>query len=146
MNKITIFLLFFAWTYIASQTVDYSNTEPYHDFDWLDEDEYTITVAYTSSNIPSTCCLANGTKVCAGTCSAGTNSISCKFTGAECGGDPDNPSTKYYYDLYCGTTCTKDTDVYGTSSGLTTAEVTVAISAENYIKFSFILLLSLLVL
>ena len=143
MKKITL-LFFFALLFISTQqqTVDDANTEPYHNFDWLDEDDYTISVAYTTGTPYAACCLSNGTKVCKGDCTPESLKTSCKFTGASCKADSDNPSTKFYYALYCAASCDESTDY----TSATSVDVTVAISGENYIKFSFILLLSLLVL
>ena len=106
MNKISIFFLVIGFIICEDlrKSIDTLGTEPYHHFDWLDEDEYTISIKYATSG-PSDCCLWNGTKLCKGVCD-GTDTVSCKFTGASCGADSDNPATKYYYALYCdGNAC-----------------------------------------
>jgi hypothetical protein len=146
MNKISLFFLVIA--YITCQylrdSINTSATEPYHHFDWLDEDEYTISIKYATSG-PSDCCLWNGTKYCKGTCN-GTDTVSCKFTGASCGADSDNPATKYYYALYCNTAaCASETAAAGLTDEMS-VDVTVAVSTESYIRYSMVLLLSLLVL
>ena len=146
MNKISLFFLVIA--YITCQnlrdSINTSATEPYHHFDWLDEDEYTISIKYATSG-PKDCCLWNGTKYCKGTCD-GTDTVSCKFTGASCRADGDNPATKYYYALYCNTAaCASETAAAGLTDAMS-VDVTVAVSTESYIRYSMVLLLSLLVL
>ena len=128
-------------------------TEPYHHFDWLDEDEYSITIKYDSDEVSKSkiCCLWNGTHYCRGDCDgleSGSLDVSCKFTGASCGADGDNPATKYYYALYCAAACdTKETaTVSGALDDKNSVDVTVAVSRESYIRYSMVLLLSLLVL
>ena len=150
MNKITLFFLLIAYvTYALSLDMDTLATEPYHHFDWLDEDDYTITIKYdsTENEKSSKCCLWNGTNYCKGECS-GTDTVSCKFTGASCRADGDNPATKYYYALYCHDTYCDSLDNIKAATGLGgySVDVTVAVSRENYIRYSMVLLLSLLVL
>ncbi len=152
MNKITLFFLLLAYvTYALSYDIDTLGTEPYHHFDWLDEDEYSITIKYNAnaSPKPSKCCLWNGTNYCKGDCS-GSDSVTCKFTGASCGADGDNPATKYYYALYCDdVVCATEKTDKGVNPGITdtmSVDVTVAVSRESYIRYSMVLLLSLLVL
>ena len=150
MKKISLFFLVIA--YITCEglrdSINTSATEPYHHFDWLDEDQYTISIKYATSG-PKDCCLWNGTKYCKGTCD-GTDTVSCKFTGASCGADGDNPATKYYYALYCdNTACASKEAATAASGGLAdtmSVDVTVAVSRESYIRYSMVLLLSLLVL
>ena len=151
MNKIALFFLVIAYiTCELSENIDKLSTEPYHHFDWLDEDEYSITIKYLSNapQKPFKCCLWNGTNYCKGNCPEDKDPVSCTFTGASCGADGDNPATKYYYALYCHDTyCDKienikdahDLDDYS-------VDVTVAVSRESYIRYSMVLLLSLLVL
>ena len=153
MNKISIFFLVIG--YIICQnpvylrtTIDTLSTEPYHHFDWLDEDDYTITITYDStSEKPTQCCLWNGTHFCKGECPP-NDPLSCKFTGASCGADGDNPATKYYYALYCHATYCDSLDNIKAATGLSaySVDVTVAVSRESYIRYSMVLLLSLLVL
>lgn len=148
MNKytISIILIIITSTICVINNVDEQNTEPYHEFNWIDEDEYTINIAFSS--VPSTvkCCLWNGTQLCAGQCSLNgyTNEVKCKFTGATCGADPDNPATKYYYSLYCDdTNCVNDKDklkLLGEN-----AEITVAVKGSSFIHLTFFLLLCLFV-
>ena len=129
--------------------MDTLKTEPYHHFDWLDEDDYTITITYDStSDKPTQCCLWNGTHFCKGEdCKEPeSNTVSCKFTGASCRADGDNPATKYYYALYCDTdACASETAAAGLTNSMS-VDVTVAVSMESYIRYSMVLLLSLLVL
>ena len=154
MNKISIFFLVIGYIICQdpvylSTTIDTLSTEPYHHFDWLDEDDYTITIKYASGSKPTQCCLWNGTHFCKGECTK-DDPVSCKFTGASCGADGDNPATKYYYALYCDdTACKSKEDATSTSTGISpsmSADVTVAVSRESYIRYSMVLLLSLLVL
>ena len=128
--------------------MDTLKTEPYHHFDWLDEDDYTITIKYASGSQPTQCCLWNGTHFCKGEdCKEPeSNTVSCKFTGASCRADGDNPATKYYYALYCDTdACASETAAAGLTNSMS-VDVTVAVSMESYIRYSMVLLLSLLVL
>ena len=147
MNKytISIILIIITSTICVINNVDEQNTEPYHEFNWIDEDEYTINIAFSS--VPSTvkCCLWNGTQLCAGQCSLNgyTNEVKCKFTGATCGADPDNPATKYYYGVYCDDTkCDKTDDAKNLGTG-ESVDVTVAVKSDSFIKFSIILLIGL---
>ena len=157
MNKISIFFLVIGFIICddpvyLSTTIDTLSTEPYHHFDWLDEDDYTITIKYASDSKPTQCCLWNGTHFCKGEdCKEPeSNTVSCKFTGASCGADGDNPATKYYYALYCdNTACLSKEAATAASGGLAdtmSVDVTVAVSRESYIRYSMVLLLSLLVL
>ena len=148
MNKytISIILIIISSTICAISNVDEKNTEPYHEFNWIDEDEYTINIAFSSVPSTVTCCLWNGTNLCAGQCGLNgyTNEVKCKFTGATCGADPDNPATKYYYSLYCDdTNCVNDKDklkLLGEN-----AEITVAVKGSSFIHLTFFLLLCLFV-
>lgn len=148
MKKIALFFLFIVYITCTglSDTIDTLSTEPYHHFDWLDEDDYTISIAYQSgATVLTTCCLWNGTHFCKGDCS-GSGPVSCKFTGASCGADPDNAATKFYYALYCDNTACASSDA---ASGLTSSmsvDVTVAVSKGNYISYSILLFLTLLAL
>ena len=148
MNKytISIILIIITSTICVINNVDEQNTEPYHEFNWIDEDEYTINIAFSSVPSTVTCCLWNGTNLCAGQCGLNgyTNEVKCKFTGATCGADPDNPATKYYYSLYCDdTNCVNDKDklkLLGEN-----AEITVAVKGSSFIHLTFFLLLCLFV-
>ena len=146
MNKytISIILIIISSTICAISNVDEKNTEPYHEFNWIDEDEYTINIAFSSVPSTVTCCLWNGTNLCAGQCGLNgyTNEVKCKFTGATCGADSDNPATKYYYGVYCSTNCDKIENAknLGTSDSV---DVTVAVKSGSFIKFSIILLIGL---
>ena len=148
MNKISIFFLVIAFiTYDdpsnLSNSIDTLSTEPYHHFDWLDEDEYSITIKYIANDSPkaSKCCLWNGTNYCKGVCS-GSDSVTCKFTGASCGADGDNPATKYYYGVYCSTNCDKIENAKNLRTS-DSVDVTVAVKSGSFIKFSIILLIGL---
>ena len=150
MNKIRLFFLLIAYvTYALSYSIETLETEPYHHFNWLDEDEYSITVKFSDPSPPEHCCLWNGTNYCNGTCS-GEGTVSCKFTGGSCDADKDNPATKYYYALYCDdVVCATEKTDKGVNPGITetmSVDVTVAVSRESYIRYSMVLLLSLLVL
>jgi len=147
MNKITLFFLLIAYvTYALSYDIETLETEPYHHFNWLDEDEYSITVKFSGDSPPEKCCLWNGTNFCQGTCS-GQGTVSCTFAGGSCDADKDNPATKYYYALYCVDAC-KTLDEFKAVTNIETysVDVTVAVSRESYIRYSMVLLLSLLVL
>ena len=147
MNKIALPILLLIIGYTYSLNIDEEHLEPYEEFNWLDEDDYTITVPFTSSaDMVTPCCLYNGTKLCAASeCSSDTAAftVSCKFTGNSCKADSDNPATKFYYSLYCSaSSCTSDAASNLANSD--NAYVTVAVLAGSYIKYSIVLLLSLL--
>ena len=148
MNKITLFFLLIAYvTYALSYDIETLETEPYHHFNWLDEDEYSITVKFSGDSPPEKCCLWNGTNFCQGTCS-GQGTVSCTFAGGSCDADKDNPATKYYYALYCHNTACGSLDKLKADPNFDdySVDVTVAVSRESYIRYSMVLLLSLLVL
>ncbi len=161
MNKFITTLFFFA--YITCQNdysdLDFATTEPYYDFNWIDEDKYTITMNFISTATVANekCCLYNGTVLCSTTCNASDKKLTCEFTGNECKADSDNPSTKYYHALLCGVcestnTASDLSAAYNedfTHTSLTQThnpQITVAVSGNNYIKYSMILLLSLFIL
>ncbi len=159
MNKISIFFLVIGFIICDDndndlrKIIDTLGTEPYHHFDWLDEDDYTITIKYASDSKPTQCCLWNGTHFCRGeeckVSESEPNTVSCKFTGASCGADSDNPATKYYYALYCDNSACTSKETATASDGLDdskSVDVTVAVSRESYIRYYMVLLLSLLVL
>ena len=155
MNKFIIALFFFA--YITCQNdyseLDFATTEPYYDFNWIDEDKYTITMNFksTATIANEKCCLYNGTVLCISSCTASDKKLTCEFIGNECKADSDNPSTKYYHALLCGVcestnTAAQLSAAYSSTSQVNNPEITVAVSGNNYIKYSMILLLSLLFL
>ena len=149
MKKIALFFLFIGYITCDElrDSINTLSTEPYHHFDWLDEDDYTISIAYQSgaSTTSSTCCLWNGTHFCKGDCS-GTTTVSCKFTGASCGADPDNAATKFYYALYCDDTACASESAASNLDDDMSVDVTVAVSKGNYISYSILLFLTLLAL
>lgn len=149
MNKLVFITFCITFSIIkTADTIDWFKTDPYVVFDWLDEDSKTLTITNSATGFKS-CLLYNNSRVCYGSCS-GTTKITCTFTGENCGGDPDNPAVKYYYSTYCSTSA-----LTGQSGNVTTRPysdssvdvgVTVAICNSNFIKYSMVLLLSLLVL
>ena len=161
MNKFIITLLCFAYIICANNylDLDFANTEPYYDFNWIDEDKYTITMNFISTATVANekCCLYNGTVLCSSSCKGSGKQLTCEFTGNECKADSDNPSTKYYHALLCGVCESSNTEAqlstaYNedfTSNSLTETlnpQITIVVSGNNYIKYSMFLLLSLLVL
>ncbi len=155
MNKFITTLFFFA--YITCQNdysdLDFATTEPYYDFNWIDEDKYTITMNFKSTaNVAAEkCCLYNGTVLCSTPCKVSGKQLTCEFTGNDCKADSDNPSTKYYHALLCGVcestnTAAQLSAAYSSTSQDNNPEITVAVSGNNYIKYSIIFLLSLFVL
>ena len=145
MNKLSISILILLLSNIKS-SYDPVHTNPYEEFNWLDEDEYTIDIPFTlaTSTLPKTCCLYNGTNFCPGSCTQNNDAkvLSCKFTGATCGADPDNPATKYYYGVYCSTNCDKIENAKNLRTS-DSVDVTVAVKSGSFIKFSIILLIGL---
>ena len=155
MNKFALVLIFSVFAFIKAG-VDYFNTEPYHSFDWLDEDEQSFEVKYSSNDNPKFCYLYNQSVVCKPTCTPGANSISCTLAGDSCKADADNPAYKYYYAVYCPTTT--DTGYTANSSpddilnymkthSISSHDVgvTIAVCSGSFLKYSMILL-SLLIL
>ena len=142
IKRLIPIIIIITYTISALTNLDGVNTIPYHDFNWIDEDNYTIEIAFTDTAPASRCCLYNGTNICSGACTldSGTNIISCKFVGGNCEADADNPSTKFYYGVYCSDTeCQSSGSITETLS----AEVTVAISKGNFIKFNYLVLIFL---
>ena len=141
MLKLHLILLL---TYITfTKSVDKLKTEPYVEFDWLDEDKKSLTVTFkTTTTVPQLCCLYNGTHLCVPTCDPGTNSISCEFEGEKCKADGDNPAVKYYYRLYCDDTKCSDPSTLTTAED---AEVTVAVLNSGFIKVWLTFIFCLLV-
>ena len=154
MNKFIIVLFLIAYIFCqnsySSSSLDYGTTEPYVEFDWLDDDKKSLTLNFQSSVSPvaETCCLYNGTILCKTSCSLSNKQMTCEFEGNNCKADGDNPATKYYHYLLCGTACDSDSNAATASGSSSTLnpQVTVAVMSGNYIKYSMILLLSLLVL
>ena len=147
MNKLVFITFCITFSIIKTDTIDWFKTDPYVVFDWLDEDSKTLTITNSATGFKS-CLLYNNSRVCYGTCS-GTTKITCTFKGENCGGDPDNPAVKYYYSTSCSTSGLTGQSGNATSSILTGTDdvgVTVAICNSNFIKYSMVLLLSLLVL
>ena len=147
MNKLVFITFCITFSIIKTDTIDWFKTDPYVVFDWLDEDSKTLTITNSATGFKS-CLLYNNSRVCYGSCS-GTTKITCTFKGENCGGDPDNPAVKYYYSTYCSTSGLTGQSGNATSSILTGTDdvgVTVAICNSNFIKYSMVLLLSLLVL
>ena len=168
MNKFTLVLIFSVIAFING-AVDHFNTEPYHSFDWLDEDKHSFTVTYTSNTntLPDFCYLFNQSVVCkAENCNANGKSLSCDVVGDSCKADGDNPGYKYYYAVYCAETTSSSHQNYTKNSTpeqifyyITTAKhangsligpkedvgVTIAVCSGSFLKYSMILL-SLLIL
>ena len=167
MNKIDLVLIFSVITFIMSATlsphptVDDYNTEPYHSFDWLDDDENSFEIKYSTSfaendfNETFKYVLYNNSVVCYPTCTPSDKVLKCTLKGAECGADPDNPAYKYYYDVkyykytstYTNTSKQEDITKAINNGGLSTTSVgvTIAVCSGSFLKYSMILL-SLLIL
>ena len=148
MNKLLITLILITFT---SQDVDYAHTEPYVEFDWLDDDKKSLKIEFDSAlsnDDDYYCYLYNNTKFCPGTgkCAKEARVITCEFEGDKCKADGDNPATKYYYDVLCAKNSYADFNAYNADNDKILPQITVAVKGGSYIKFSFILLLSLLVL
>ena len=137
MKKILILIFIVTIKSQATPTLndllDRKNTIPYHEFNWIKEDNYSIDVAFSSTPPAQKCCLYNGTNYCLGACTldSGTNIISCRFVGGNCEADADNPATKFYYGVYCSDTefCTG-----GTFTNAEFAEVTVSVKSHMFLK------------
>ena len=144
MNKLLLITLCITLSFIkTADVINWIKTEPYVTFDWLDNDKQSLTIV-NGDTIYKSCALTNGTKTCYGSCT-GTSTVKCEFEGKNCRADSDNPTFKYYYTTYCDTS--DDIKAKGGSvSDYTDVGVTVAISNSNFIKYSMVLLLSLLVL
>ena len=152
MNKLLITLILITFT---SQGLDYAHTEPYVEFDWLDEDKKSLTIEFDSDiSVDYYCYLYNNSNYCPATGKCDKTLprvITCEYEGDKCKADGDNPATKYYYKVLCSTTALADlaavTAAYTASpSPILNPQITVAVKGGSFIKFSFILLLSLLVL
>ena len=151
MNKLLITLILITFTTSTLPNVDYAHTEPYVEFDWIDEDKKSLKIEFEDAlpNNDYYCYLYNNTKFCPGTgkCTKEARVITCEFEGDKCKADGDNPATKYYYEVLCGISTYADFTAYeGATNDRFKPQITVAVKGASYIKFSFILLLSLLVL
>ena len=140
-------LTYITFTISLLPNLDYSTTEPYVEFDWLDEDKKKLTIGfkdgYPSAEIK--CCLYNGTNLCESNnkCTKGTKSLTCEFEGDKCKADGDNPAVKYYYALYCDdTNCAEDKV---SNLGNYDVEVTVAVLNSGFIKVWLTFIFCLLV-
>ena len=146
MNKLLLITFCITLSFIkTADPINWSKTEPYVTFDWIDDDKKSLTIVNGDTSY-SDCLLYNGTHTCKGTCDEPkTKTLTCHFEGKNCRADSDNPTFKYYYTTYCDTS--DDIKAKGGSvSDYTDVGVTVAISNSNFIKYSMVLLLSLLVL
>ena len=148
MNKLVFITFCITFSFIKTDDpINWIKTEPYETFDWLKDDTKTLTII-TSENTYTSCALFNTTHICYGECKTPkTNTLTCTYKGGDCGADPDNPTFKYYYTTYCSTS-----KLEGNSGKSTTVPsgndvgVTVALCNSHFIKYSMVLLLSLLVL
>ena len=149
MNKLVFITFCITFSFIKTEDdpINWIKTEPYVTFDWLKDDSKTLTIV-NSGTAYSHCLLYNTTHVCYGKCELKSGKITCTYKGGDCGADPDNPAFKYYYTTYChtsslsGTSGKKTVDV----SSYQDVGVTVALCNSHFIKYSMVLLLSLLVL
>ena len=132
---------------ISALDVNDLKTEPYVEFDWLDEDKKSLTVEFnTAPNADITCCLYNGTKLCPSTCSLATKTLTCEIEGDKCKADGDNPAVKYYYSLYCEDTLDKCSDAKANTLGNSEdVKVTVAVLNSGFIKVWLTFIFCLLV-
>ena len=171
MNKLALALIFSTIVFIkGTPTVNYYNTEPYHSFDWLDDDENKFKIEYTEDSLSNYFCfLYNQSVACKTTCKPSSSTLECTLKGNDCKADGDNPAYKYYYSTYCIAPVTsfpdpddstktlalnKDSDSgtilkYIRSTGSTYSSgdvsVTIAVCSGSFLKYSMILL-SLLIL
>ena len=103
MNKLALALIFSTIVFIkGTATVNYYNTEPYHSFDWLDDDENKFKIEYTEDSLSNYFCfLYNQSVACKTTCTDSSSTLECTLKGNDCKADGDNPAYKYYYSTYC---------------------------------------------
>ena len=156
MNKLLITLILITFTTSTLPNVDYAHTEPYVEFDWIDEDKKSLKIEFEDAlpNNDYYCYLYNNSNYCPGTgkCGKTPRTITCEYEGDKCKADGDNPATKYYYQVVCSenTELKKieevNSAIYTSPENYIQPEITVAVKGGSYIKYSFILLLSLLVL
>ena len=144
MNKLLLITFCITLSFIkTADPINWSKTEPYVTFDWIDDDKNSLTIV-NGDNSYLDCLLYNGTHTCKGTCDEPkTKTLTCNFEGKNCKADSDNPTYKYYYTTYCKKGKISDTDAI---SNLQDVGVTVGVCNSNFIKYSMVLLLSLLVL
>ena len=106
MNKFALVLIFsfIAFTKGALSFDDF-NTEPYHSFDWLDDDENKFKIEYTLGTGESIsdyfCFLYNQSVACKTSCKNSSSTLEITVKGSDCKADGDNPTYKYYYSTYC---------------------------------------------
>ena len=163
MNKLALVLIFSVIALIKTANppvIDVFNTEPYHSFDWTDEDEQTFSIKFYDNSDMSNIVvfLYNQSKVCLPKCTASGTKLDCKLTGPECEAEKDNPAYKYYYAAYWS----NQNDAHFNSSysakdiiealarttnrpTINDATVTIAVCSSNFLKYSMFLL-SLLIL
>ena len=152
MNILLITLILITFTSSDAQVFDFKNTEPYVEFDWLDEDKKSLKIELNTDVTGATiyCYLYNNTHYCPGTGKCEITYprvITCEFEGDKCKADGDNPATKFYYKVLCSGSSYSDFNAFSANlANLGDPYITVAVKGGSYIKFSFILLLSLLVL
>ena len=103
-------------------------------------------MTFTENTEDVTCCLFNGTIACKSNCKADKKTLTCEFVGNDCKADGDNPATKFYHSVLCGVCDSNTTAAAGLRVPANDVYVTVAVSRESYVKYSILLLLSLLVL
>ena len=140
-------LTYITFTISLLQDLEYSTTEPYVEFDWLDEDKKKLTIGFkVNPSADIKCCLYNGTNLCESNnkCTKGTKSLTCEFEGDKCKADGDNPAVKYYYRLYCHDTKCSEAQA-STLSDVEDAEVTVAVLNSGFIKVWLTFIFCLLV-
>lgn len=173
MNKLALALIFSTIVVIKGISVNNYNTEPYHSFDWLDDDENKFKIEYTLGTGESIsdyfCFLYNQSVACKTSRTVSSSTIEITVNGNDCKADKDNPTYKYYYSTYCIAPVTsfpdpddstktlalnKDSDSatilkYIRSTGSTYSSgdvsVTIAVCSGSFLKYSMILL-SLLIL
>ena len=143
MNKLLLITFCITLSFIkTADPINWSKTEPYVTFDWIDDDKKSLTIVNGDKSY-SDCLLYNGTDICKGKCKPEAKTLTCNFEGKNCKADSDNPTYKYYYTTYCKEGKISDTDAI---SNLKDVGVTVGVCNSNFIKYSMVLLLSLLVL
>ena len=105
MNKLAFALIFSTIVVIKGISVNNYNTEPYHSFDWLDNDENKFKIEYTLASGESIsnyfCFLYNQSVACKTSCTVSSSTIEITVKGNDCKADGDNPTYKYYYSTYC---------------------------------------------
>ena len=105
MNKLALALIFSTIVVIKGIRVNNYNTEPYHSFDWLDDDENKFKIEYTLGTGESIsdyfCFLYNQSVACKTSCKPSSSTLEITVKGNDCKADGDNPAYKYYYSTYC---------------------------------------------